>query len=122
MNKNFPFSPLIKIQEELLHFHPTWKILSARDDELDLQLATIKRKLTLREKFLVDSHYGQYVLEGENLLGKVLTLKKGERVVAVIRRNYFTTTDHYLVEIDADENQPFIIALVIVINQCLSYF
>ncbi|CAF0819893.1 unnamed protein product [Rotaria sordida] len=59
---------LVKIEEELLHLNPTYKILSARDGDACRQLALVKKKFSLHEKFSVNSVYGEYELEALDLL------------------------------------------------------
>ena len=113
------FSALIKIREELLHLHTTYKIFSAREGENNRQLAEVKQKMSLHEKWTIDSVYGEYKLEAVDLLARSLTLTKEGRTVAIVSRKYFTMGDTYGLEIDDKENQPFIIALVIIINQAL---
>jgi uncharacterized protein YxjI len=113
------FSGLIKIREEFLHLHPTYKILSARDGEVGRELAVVKQKFSLHEKWSINSVYGEYKLEALDLLGHSLTLTKEGRIVAIVNRKYFTTADSYEVEIDHAEDYAFIIALVIIINQTL---
>ncbi|CAF1292418.1 unnamed protein product [Rotaria sordida] len=108
---------LVKIEEELLHLHPTYKILPARDGDAGRQLALVKKKFSFREKFSVNSVYGEYHLEALDFLGRSITLKKEGRTVAIIKRTLATLADTYEVEIDSDEDHPFILALIIVLNQ-----
>ncbi|CAF1318570.1 unnamed protein product, partial [Rotaria sordida] len=58
---------LIKIKEELLHLHTTYKILSARDGEVGRKLAVVKQKFALHEKWSINSVYGEYKLEALDL-------------------------------------------------------
>ena len=68
---------------------------------------------------MINSVYGEYKLEALDLTARSLILTKEGRTVAIVRRKYFTMGDSYGVETDDAEDQPFIIALVIIINQAL---
>jgi uncharacterized protein YxjI len=111
---------LVKIRQELLHLHPTFNILSARDGESDKPLAVLKQKFAfLHKKFNIDSVYGQYALEGVDIFAHAFTLTKNGRTVAVVDKKFFSLSDIYGVEIVGDEDQAFILALVIIVDQIL---
>ncbi|UJR23145.1 hypothetical protein I4U23_026164 [Adineta vaga] len=112
---------LIHIHEELLHLRITYKILSLREGENGRELAMIKQKFSLHEKWLVNSIYGEYKVEALDLLGHSLRMIKEGKVTATIKRKYLTTNGCYELEIDDAEDQAFIIALVIILNQALYY-
>ena len=116
----FVFSGLIKIREEWRHLHTTYKILSGRNDDNERELATIKQKFSFHEKWSINSIYGEYKLESVDLFARSLILTKEGRTVARVDRKYFTIGDTYSLEIDNNEDHPFIIALIIVINQALN--
>ncbi|CAF2099475.1 unnamed protein product [Rotaria magnacalcarata] len=114
---------LIKIRQVVLHLLPTFDIKSIARGEFSRSLAQIKQNFTFfHKKFTIDSVYGKYVLEASDVMAHSFTLSKGNRNVAVISKYYLSATDSYDVEIDNNENQPFILALVIVINQILYTF
>ena len=116
----FIFSGLIKIQQELLHLHPTYNLLSARYGESDRQLAVLKKKFTFfHNKFNIDSIYGQYSLEGLDIFAHSFTLTKNGRTAANVSKKFLSFSDSYGVEIAGDEDQAFILALVIVLDQIL---
>ena len=94
--------------------------MSATDGESARSLAHIKQKLTFfHKKFTINSIYGEYTLEARDIPARSFKITKGERSIANISKKYFSTTNTYSVSIAADENQAFILALVIVINQIL---
>ncbi|CAF2522080.1 unnamed protein product [Rotaria sp. Silwood2] len=100
--------------------HPTYNILSARFGDADRQLAVVKEKLTLiHPKFKINSVYGHYSLEGLDIFAHSFTLVKTGRTVAIVSKKFFSLSDTYGVEIIDDENQAFILALVIVLDQIL---
>ena len=114
------YSALIKIQQEVLHLHPTYNILSARSGESDRLLATLKKKFTwVHQKFNIDSVYGNYSLEGLDIFAHSFTLTKDGRTVAIVSKTFFSLSDTYGVEIVGNEDHPFILALVITLDQVL---
>ncbi len=111
---------MIKIQQELLHLHATYNILSARDGDSDRQLAVLKKKFAfLHQRFNIDSVYGQYSLENVDIFAHSFTLTKNGQVAAVVSKKFFALSDSYGVEIAGNEDQAFILALVIVLDQVL---
>ena len=116
-------SGLIKIRQEVLHLLPTFHILSAADGDSDRSLAHIKQKFTMfHKKFTIDSVFGQYKLEAVDILAHSFTLTKEGRKIAVIDKKYFSAAHTYSVTIADNENQAFILALVIALNQVLYTF
>ena len=113
------YSGVIKIQQELLHLHPTYNILSARQEDSDRQLATLKKKFTFfKHKFEIDSVYGQYSIEGD-IFAHSFVLNKNGYTVATVSKQFFSFSDTYGVEISGTEDHAFILALIIVIDQVL---
>ncbi|CAF0980087.1 unnamed protein product [Didymodactylos carnosus] len=110
--------PLIKIRQELLHLHPTFNILAASNDGL---LAVVKKKFSfLRPKFEIESSlFGSYALQGVDIFAHEFQLVKNGQVVAMVNKKIFSLSDTYGVEVAANEDQPFILSLVIVIDQIL---
>ncbi|CAF1164260.1 unnamed protein product [Adineta steineri] len=94
--------------------------MSAGDGNSECSLAHIKKKFRVfHKKFTIDSIYGQYTTEAVDILAHSFRITKGERSVANISKKYLKAADTYTVAIADDENQAFILALVIVINQVL---
>ena len=113
-------SDLIKIHQELLHLHRTYKILSARHGDADRELAVVKKKFSfLQEKFHIESVYGEYRIEGLDLISHSFVITKQGQIVATVNRQFFTLADTYGVEIVSNEDQAFILALAIVIDQVI---
>ncbi len=111
---------MVKIQQELLHLHPTYNLLSARSNDSDRQLGVLKQKFAfLQKKFEIESVYGHYVLEGLDIFAHAFTLTKNGRTVATVSKQFFTLADTYGVEIAGDEDHAFILALVIVVDETL---
>ncbi|CAF3801857.1 unnamed protein product [Rotaria sp. Silwood1] len=112
---------MIKIEQGFPHLHPTYNILSARHGDFGRQLGVLKQQFELlfHKKFNIDSVYGQYCLESLDISAHSFILTKNGRIVATISKTYFSTSDTYGVEIAADEDQAFILAIVIVLDQIL---
>jgi uncharacterized protein YxjI len=111
---------LVKIHQEVFRLHRTYNILSARDGDSDRSLAVVKKKFSLiHPKFDIESVYGQYSIEGLDIFAHSFILKKQGQVVATISKAFFSLADTYGVEIAANEDQVFILSLVIVIDQVL---
>lgn len=114
---------MIKIRQELCHLHPTFHITSADSADSDRSLAHVKQKLTFfHKKFTINSIYGQYELEAEDLLARSFKLTKNNQKIAKFDKKLVTPSDSYHVKILQNENQAFILALVITINQILYTF
>ncbi|CAF4601359.1 unnamed protein product, partial [Rotaria socialis] len=111
---------LIKIQQQMLHLHPTFNILSARPNDSDRELAVVKKKFAFfHQKFNIESIYGNYSLEGLDIFAHSFTLAKNGQTVAIVSKTFFSLSDTYGVEIAGDEDHAFILALVIVLDQVL---
>jgi uncharacterized protein YxjI len=116
----FISSGLIKIHQELMCLHPTYKILSARDGDSDRELAIVKKKFSFfHKKFDIESVYGDYNIEGLDMIAHSFVITKQGQIVATINRKFFTMADTYGVEIISSEDQAFILALAIVIDQVI---
>ena len=115
------FSGLIKIQQELLHLHRTYKISSVRAGNFDQQLAVVKENFSFfHETFNIESVYGQYSIEGLDIINHAFVIRKQGQLVATISKKFFSIADVYGVEVSANEDQAFILALTIVIDQVLA--
>uniref|UniRef100_A0AC35G038 LURP-one-related family protein n=1 Tax=Panagrolaimus sp. PS1159 TaxID=55785 RepID=A0AC35G038_9BILA len=108
---------LIKIRQELFHLMSRFTILSAQDNQ---ELATVTKKLTLlRPKFTIDSIYGNYKLDGLDILAHSFLILKDGQVVATVGKKFFSWTDSYGVEIVGSEDHAFIMSLVMVLDQVI---
>lgn len=108
------------IRQKLAHFHANFKISSTRPYDFGQELAVAKKKFGfLHDRFKIHSVYGDYSLEGLDILSHSFALIKNGRKVASINKKYFAFSDTYDVEVDGNEDQPFVLALVIVVDQVL---
>lgn len=115
------YSGLVKIHQELLHLHRTYKILSGRVGDSDRQLAVVKENFSFfHEKFNIESVYGGYLIEGIDVINHAFVITKQGQVVATVSRKFFSLADTYGVEVSVNEDQAFILSLAIVIDQVIA--
>ena len=123
MNNNlsvFSSSALIKIQQKLLNFSPTYRLFSAFPADINRPLGVVRQQLAFFQKrFIIESVYGEYRLESLDIFAHAFTLFKYGRIVATVGKHLFSYSDSYSVEIVADEDHAFILALVIVLDQVI---
>ncbi len=70
-------------------------------------------------KFNIDSVYGEYYIEGLDIINHSFVITKQGQIVATISKKFFSLADTYGVEVAANEDQAFILALAIVIDQVI---
>lgn len=105
---------LLYIEQQLMRFLPEYYIFSGEQ-----QMARVKKELSFfKSRFVIDSSMGEFEMNGDFFSHDFEILKNGA-VVAVVSKKWFSFSDTYGVEISDEENQAFIIALVIVIDQVL---
>lgn len=103
---------LVYIEQQLFKLLPLYKIYI--NGELK---ASIKKKFTLfKPEFEIISDYGNYMIKG-NFINHEYQIFLNGKVVATISKGWFTLSDTYGVEVSDDENQPFMLSLVIVLDQ-----
>jgi len=105
---------LVYIEQEIFHLLPQFKIYMG-----ERVVAQIKKEFTFfKPVFNIESTMGKFSLEGDFFAHDFQVLKDG-KAAAVISKAWFTLSDTYGVDIDDNENQAFMLALVIVIDQVL---
>lgn len=103
---------LVYIEQEIFNFLPVYNIYV--DGEV---LAKVKKKFALfRTEFSIESNGREYTLEGDFLSHEYRILSQN-REIANISKEWFTFSDTYGVDIAEGESDPFILALVIVLDQ-----
>ena len=113
---SFFTSGLVKIESDVMHIHSRYKILSAHPDESDRQLAMVKQKSVFTtSKFDIESIYGQYSTKRTDTWGSAFAITKEGREVATINTKFFSKSSAIKVQIIDNENQPFILALALVL-------
>ncbi|CAF2520982.1 unnamed protein product [Rotaria sp. Silwood2] len=87
----------------------------------------IREKIfSLGDNFKIKNEMGQDVytvrskffsVEGLDIFAHSLTFTKDGRIVTIVSKTFFSSSDTYGVEIADDEDQAFILALAIVLDQ-----
>jgi uncharacterized protein YxjI len=105
---------LVYIEQEMFHLLPRYNIYLK-----DNYAATVKKELSFfRPKFFIESSMGNYTMEGDIFSHEFQILKDG-REAAYVSKAWFSFSDTYGAEIVDTENQEFMLAMVIVIDQIL---
>ncbi|SHH91068.1 LURP-one-related/scramblase family protein [Clostridium grantii] len=105
---------LIYIQQKLFKLLPEYNLF--RNDVL---IAKVKKELSFfKPKFVIESMMGNYRIEGE-IFSHNFSVTKAGRTVAVVNKKWISFSDTYGVEIDDNEDQAFMVSLVIVIDQVI---
>ena len=99
-----------------MHLHKTYKILSARENDYNQEIAVVIKRIG-RNEFRITSIYGDYQMEELDTESESFAVKKQDQVVANIKRVSTDSAYNYQVEIVPCEDQAFILALAIVIDQ-----
>lgn len=103
---------LIYIEQKVFRFLPEYLIY--KEESL---IAKIKKELTFFvPKFNIESSYGDFNVEGDILHHNFNILKSG-KTVAEISKKWIAFSDTYSVDIVDEEDQPFILSIVITLDQ-----
>lgn len=112
--ENLMGNELVYIEQKLFKFLPEYSIFIRGE-----QVATVKKEFTFfTPKFYIESNMGNYDMQGEIFSHEFEIMKDGE-AVASVSKQWFSFSDTYGVDISQNENQAFMLALVIVIDQVL---
>lgn len=105
---------LFYIEQKVFTFLPEYHIF-----QNGTEVAMVKKEFTFfKPRFIIDSQYGNYEMEGD-IFGYDFQITKGGRTVAYVSKKWFSFSDTYGVDIDDYENQAFLLSLVIVIDQVI---
>ncbi|MFA9397605.1 MAG: LURP-one-related/scramblase family protein [Clostridiaceae bacterium] len=105
---------LFYIEQKVFRLLPEYHIF-----ENGNHVAMVKKEFTFfRPRFIIESQYGNYNIDGDLFGYNYQILKNGVEVV-VINKRFFAFSDTYGVDIENGENQAFLLAMVIVIDQVI---
>lgn len=105
---------LFYIEQKLFKIMPVYEIYSG-----DQLFAVLKRKFSfLKPKVEIDQNGTPYLISG-NALAHEFLITRGNTLVASVSKKWVTMSDVYSVDIATGENDAFIIALVICIDQIM---
>lgn len=102
---------LIYIEQEIFRFLPEYYLY-----ENDEVVAKVKKELTFfKPKVNIESVYGDFTIDG-SVFAYNFTVSRDGEIVTRINKEFISFSDTYGVEIYSD-NEAFLLALVIVIDQ-----
>ncbi len=105
---------LFYIEQRLFRFLPEYYIYAGGEE-----VAVVKKQLSLfTPKFIIESIYGSYDIEG-NIFAYDFSIYKDGRMVAIINKQWFSFSDTYGIEITDGEDHAFLLSLAIVLDQVL---
>ena len=103
---------LIYIEQKLFRFLPEYYIYRG-----DAQVARIKKQLTFfKSKFDIESVYGRFEMDGD-IFSYNFNIYKDGRQVASVSKKFISFSDTYSVDIVEGEKDPFILSIVITLDQ-----
>lgn len=105
---------LVYIEQKLFRFLPEYRIYFSGQP-----VAIVKKEFSFfKPRFHIESTMGEYVVQG-SFWGMEFEIFKDGQKVAQVSKKWFSWSDTYGVEIADNENAPFMLALVIVLDQVL---
>lgn len=105
---------LVYIEQKVLRFLPEYNLFSAGK-----KLATVKKEFTfLKPRFNINSSMGNYTING-GFLNYDFEILKDSKLVATVNKKWLSFSDSYVADINEKEDQAFMLAMVIVIDQVL---
>jgi uncharacterized protein YxjI len=106
---------LVYIEQKLLKFLPQYTIYMEGN-----AIATVKKEFSLfTPRFNIESDMGEYRIEGDVFSHEFVILKNNSNV-GEVSKEWFSFSDTYGVKISDSENQAFMLALIIVIDEVQS--
>lgn len=103
---------MLYIEQRVLRFLPEYIIYEGGS-----VVGRINKEFTFfRPKFRIESQYGKFSIDG-NVFLHDFNILKDNSPVAWINKKWVSLSDTYSVDIAAGENQAFILAVVIVLDQ-----
>lgn len=103
---------VVYIEQKLFRFLPEYDIYYRGS-----YVANVKKEFTLfSNRFDIDSNMGRYTVDGD-FLGLDFTIYKDGKAAAYISKKFFAWSDTYGVDVQEGEDDAFILALVIVIDE-----
>lgn len=103
------------IEQRVFRFLPEYNIYTPKGQ----LAASVKKKFSfIRAQLDIESLYGNYTVKGD-LFSREFNIFQGEKTVASVSKKWVALSDTYGIQVDDEENEAFIIALAIVIDQLL---
>jgi uncharacterized protein YxjI len=106
---------LVYIEQKLLKLLPQYTIYMEGS-----AIATVKKEFSVfTPRFNIESDMGEYKIEGDVFSHEFVILKDNS-TVGEVSKEWFSFSDTYGVKINDNENQAFMLALIIVIDEVQS--
>lgn len=106
---------LYYIEQKLFKLLPEYYIY----DSMGNQVAKVKKQFTFfTPKFEIESNYGSYELNGD-IFDHDFEIVKDNSICAVISKQWFSISCTYGVDINENEDQAFILSLIIVLDKVM---
>jgi uncharacterized protein YxjI len=106
---------LYYMEQKLFKFLPEYYIY----DSLGNQVARVKKQFTFfTPKFEIESTHGSYELNGD-ILDHDFEITKNNSVCAIISKQWFSLACTYGVDINENEDQAFILSLIIILDKVM---
>lgn len=107
---------LYQIRQVLPAFEPTFVLYFQGQ-----QVGQIKKVFSFDEvRFQIISRHGPFIIEGDLLANEYMIINSEMEIIAAVSNDYFDEPDSYGVEIDDDEDDVFIMALLSVVDFLLN--
>lgn len=107
-------SELFYIEQKIFRLLPEYHIYCQGQD-----IATVKKEFTFfKPSFNIQSVYGDFSISG-NVVAHNFEISKNGLVIAQVSKKWVSLSDTYGVNIMENENIPFILSLVIVLDMTL---
>ncbi|WP_336512997.1 LURP-one-related/scramblase family protein [Clostridium sp. Cult2] len=103
---------LIYIEQKVFRFLPEYDIY--KEGNL---IGKIKKEFTFfKPKFYIESTYGNLTIDGD-IFHHNFNISKNGKPIAWVNKKWISLSDTYSVEILDEEDQPFILSIIIVLDQ-----
>lgn len=100
------------IEQKLFKILPEYDIY-----QNNKKAGSVKKELTvIRPRFVIKSKHGNFSIEGD-IMHHDFTILKNRRPVAWISKRWISLSDTYTVEIVDEVDHPFILSIVIILDQ-----
>lgn len=105
---------LVYIEQKVFRLLPEYNIFSGAK-----HLAKVKKEFTfLKPRFNISSVTGNYIISGD-FFGHNFEIIKDGIEVASVNKKWISFSDSYMAEVEDTEDQAFMLALIIVIDQVI---
>ena len=105
---------IIYVEQKLFRFLPEYEIYKSGN-----LVAKIKKELTFfKPNFQIESNYGNLTVKGDIFHHEFNILRNG-KIIAWISKKWITFSDTYSIDILEEEDEAFILSIVITLDQIL---